>query len=252
MRILVTNDDGVTSNGLLILADALSKKHEVVVVAPESERSATGHAITIHMPIWIKEIELDRGFKVYATTGTPADCVKIGVDVLFKDPDLVISGVNRGPNLGTDIIYSGTVSGALEGSMYGIPSLAVSSADFVNPNYESAVSFVEDFISWFDFKMVPRFVALNVNVPAIPYKDIKGLKFTRQGRRYWEDYFEARVDPFGRTYYWMMGSVVEEDEDLDVDFNAVKEGYVSITPVSVFLTDHDVLKNLKESIRDIT
>ncbi len=252
MRILITNDDGVTAMGLLSLADALSEDHEIVVVAPESERSATGHAITIRMPIWVKEIDIGKRFRVYAATGTPADCVKIGVDVLFKDPDLVISGVNRGPNLGTDIIYSGTVSGALEGSMYGIPSLAVSSADYMNPNYESAVSFVKTFIEKFDFSLIPPFVALNVNVPAIPYEDLKGWKLTKQSRRRWKDYFEARIDPFGRTYYWMMGDLIEEDPDPDADFKAVREGFVSVTPVSVFLTDRDVLRKLKESIKEIT
>ncbi len=248
MRILLTNDDGVTSNGLLTLAKVLSKKHEVCVVAPESERSAVGHAITIHLPIWVKELSICEYAKVYATTGTPADCVKLGIDVFFEDPDLVISGVNRGPNLGTDVIYSGTVSGALEGAMNGIPSIAVSSADYANPNFESAAVFISKFIETFDFSTLPPFTALNVNVPALPYEEIKGWRFTRQSKRRWEDYFEARKDPFGRTYYWMMGSVVEDDDDPDADYRAVKEGYVSITPISVFLTNEDYLAKLKSTM----
>ncbi len=248
MRILITNDDGVTSPGILELARALSKKHEVVIVAPESERSASGHAITIHFPIWVKEVDMDDRFKVYATTGTPADCVKLGIDVLFKDPDLVLSGINRGPNLGSDLIYSGTVSGALEGSLYGIPSIAVSSADYANPNFESAIRFVEEFIERFDLSRIPRYTALNVNVPALSYEKIKGWRITRQSRRRWEDYFEARVDPFGRTYYWMMGHVIEDDPDPLADFRAVREGYVSITPISIFLTVEDLIDELSKLI----
>jgi 5'-nucleotidase len=247
MRILVTNDDGVTSDGILALARRLSKKHEVCVVAPESERSAVGHAITIHVPIWVKELNICDYAKIYSTTGTPADCVKLGVDVLCENPDIIISGINRGPNLGTDVIYSGTVSGALEGAMSGFSAIAVSSADYSNPNYESAAKFVEKFIDDFDFSTIPPFTALNINVPAIDYEEIKGWRFTRQSKRRWEDYFEARVDPFGRTYYWMMGSVIEDDDDPDADYKAVKEGYVSITPVTVFLTNEEYLKYLKST-----
>ncbi len=245
MRILLTNDDGVTSEGLLTLAKYLSREHEVVIVAPESERSAVGHAITIHVPIWVKELKICEHAKVYSITGTPADCVKLGVDVLFREPDVIISGINKGPNLGTDVIYSGTVSGALEGAMSGYPSLAVSSADYQNPLYESAAEFMLEFLKSFDFSSIPPYTALNINVPAIPYERIKGWRFTRQSKRRWEDYFEARVDPFGRTYYWMLGNVIEDDEDPDADYKAVQEGYVSITPVSVFLTNESYLKKLK-------
>ena len=245
MRILLTNDDGVTSEGLLTLAKYLSRKHEVVIVAPESERSAVGHAITIHVPIWVKELKICEHAKVYSTTGTPADCVKLGVDVLFREPDVIISGINKGPNLGTDVIYSGTVSGALEGAMSGYPSLAVSSADYQNPLYESAAEFMLEFLKSFDFSSIPPYTALNINVPAIPYERIKGWRFTRQSKRRWEDYFEARVDPFGRTCYWMLGNVIEDDEDPDADYKAVQERYVSITPVSVFLTNESYLKKLK-------
>ena len=244
MRILITNDDGVTSDGILTLAKRLSKDHEVVVVAPESEKSAVGHAITIHFPIWVKELNICSYAKVFSTTGTPADCVKLGIDELFKDPDLVISGINRGPNLGTDVIYSGTVSGAMEGSMSGYPAIAVSSADYANPNYESAAEFVAEFIEKFDFSSLPPFTTLNINVPALKYEEIKGWKFTRQSKRRWRDFFESRKDPFGRTYYWMMGEVIEDDEDPLADYKAIKQGYVSITPISVFLTNEEYLRKL--------
>ncbi len=246
MKILITNDDGVTSDGILTLAKRLSRDHEVVVVAPESERSAVGHAITIHFPIWVKELNICSYAKVFSTTGTPADCVKLGIDELFKNPDIVISGINRGPNLGTDVIYSGTVSGAMEGSMSGYPAIAVSSVDYANPNYESAAEFTANFIEKFDFSSLPPFTTLNINIPSLEYEKIKGWKFTRQSKRRWRDFFEARKDPFGRTYYWMMGEVIEDDDDPLADYKAVKEGYVSITPISVFLTNEEYLKALLE------
>ncbi len=244
MKILITNDDGVTSDGILTLAKRLSKEHKVVVVAPESEKSAVGHAITIHFPIWVKELNICSYAKVFSTTGTPADCVKLGIDELFKNPDLIISGINRGPNLGTDVIYSGTVSGAMEGSMSGYPAIAVSSADYANPNYESAAEFTAKFIKEFDFSSLPPFTTLNINVPALNYEEIKGWRFTRQSKRRWRDFFESRKDPFGRTYYWMMGEIIEDDDDPLADYKAVKEGYVSITPISVFLTNEDYLEKL--------
>ncbi len=249
MRILITNDDGVTSNGILTLAKRLSRNHEVAIVAPESERSAVGHAITIHFPIWVKELSICDYAKVYSTTGTPADCVKLGIDELFKAPDLVISGVNRGPNLGTDIIYSGTVSGAMEGAMSGYPAIAVSSADYANPNYDSAAEFTARFIERFDFSTLPPFTSLNINVPALSYEKIKGWKFTKQSKRRWKDFFEPRKDPFGRTYYWMMGDVIEDDDDPDVDYKAVKSGYVSITPITVFLTNEKYLDELRSNLK---
>jgi len=251
LRILITNDDGVTSEGILTLAKVLSKKHEVAVVAPESERSAASHAITIHFPIWAKKLSICEYASVYSTTGTPADCVKLGVDVLFPNPDVVVSGINRGPNLGTDVIYSGTVSGALEGTLYGIPSIAVSSADYLNPNYETAARAIYDLLEKFDLSFIPQYTALNINVPSVPYEKLRGWKVTKQSRRRWKDYFEARTDPFGRTYYWMRGEVIEDDEDPNSDYKAVKENYVSVTPISVFITDEAFLNKLKEVLPNL-
>ena len=246
MRILITNDDGVTSEGILTLAKVLSARHEVAVVAPESERSAASHAITIHFPIWVKELSISEYASIYSTTGTPADCVKLGIDVFFPNPDVVISGINRGPNLGTDVLYSGTVSGALEGTLYGIPSMAVSSADYLNPNYETAAKAIYEFLESFDLSLLPHYTALNINVPAVPYEKLRGWKVTRQSRRRWKDYFEARTDPFGRTYYWMKGEVIEDDDDPDADYKAIKDNYISVTPVSIFVTDESFVEKLKK------
>lgn len=244
MRILITNDDGVTSKGLLTLAKVLSKHHNVLVVAPESEQSATGHAITVRMPIWVKKIEVLEDFPVYATTGTPADCVKIGVEVLAKKRvDLVISGINYGHNLGTDVIYSGTVSGALEGALLGIPALAASAPIEKNYDYNQAALFIETFIQNFDFRILGQFTALNINFPS---GIIKGWKATKQSTRRYADRFEARIDPSGNTYYWMYGDIVEDDPSADSDYNAIKQGYVSITPITIFMNNDKVLMSLKE------
>lgn len=243
MKILITNDDGVTSHGLLTLAEVLSKEHEVLVVAPESEQSAMGHAITIRMPLWVKRVALSRVFPVFATTGTPADCVKLGVEVLSNSAvDLVISGINRGFNLGTDIIYSGTVSGALEGVLLGIPSVAVSGPISESFNVEQAAEFVNKFIAEFDFNILPAFCALNINIPE---GKIKGWRAARQSKRRFADRFESRRDPSGKTYYWLYGDVVEDDNDPEADYRVVNQGYASITPISVFLTEESVLKIMR-------
>ncbi|MEJ5228772.1 MAG: 5'/3'-nucleotidase SurE [Pseudothermotoga sp.] len=244
MRILLTNDDGVTSPGLLTLAQVLHKKHDILVVAPESEQSATGHAITVRMPIWVKRIKVVEDFPVYATTGTPADCVKIGVEVISKKRiDLVISGINVGHNLGTDVIYSGTVSGALEGALLGIPSIAVSAPMEKNYDYHDAAFFVERFINDLDFTIFEPYTALNINFPK---GIIKGWKATRQSTRRYADRFEARTDPAGNTYYWMYGDIIEDDSTPDCDYKAIKNGYVSVTPITVFMNSEKVLLKLKE------
>ncbi|QTA38413.1 5'/3'-nucleotidase SurE [Thermosipho ferrireducens] len=247
MKILVTNDDGVTAQGILCLARYLSREHTVTVVAPETEQSAVGHAITIRFPLWLRKLDINEPFEIYAVSGTPADCVKMGMDVVLgSPPDLVVSGVNRGKNLGTDVIYSGTVSGALEGAIAGIPSIAISSSDFKNPMYETAAKFLLKFLKEFDVKTIPRFTALNINVPSVSYEELKGWRLTRQSKRMYEDYFEKRVDPVGRDYYWMMGNVIENDPDPLADYKALKEGYVSVTPISVFMTNEKYLKYLEE------
>ncbi|AEX85138.1 stationary phase survival protein SurE [Marinitoga sp. 1135] len=247
MNILVTNDDGIMAPGIYILKKHLEKKHNVYVVAPDVERSATGHAITIRNPLWAKKIYSNDEFLGYAVNGTPADCVKLGLDAIFKDVkiDMVISGINKGPNLGTDLLYSGTVSGALEGAMNEIPSIAISTSDYQNPNYETAAKFILDFLDKCSLD-IPEFTALNINVPSVEYSELKGFKITRQSRRRYKDYFEARKDPFGNTYYWMLGEIIEDDNEPDSDYYVLKENYVSITPIKSFLTDFEFLNSLKE------
>lgn len=245
----LVNDDGITAPGILCAARFLSQKHNVVVCAPESEQSAVGHGITLRFPLWVRKLDIKESFEMYAVSGTPADCVKIGLDVIYKDkgivPDVVVSGINRGENLGTDVIYSGTVSGALEGAIAGVPSLAVSVADFKDPIYETAALFLLKFLEEFDVKQIPRFTALNINVPSVPYEKIKGWKLTRQSRRRYEDYFEQRVDPYGQKYYWMLGDIIEDDPDPKADYKALAEGYISVTPITIFMTNEELLRELE-------
>jgi len=252
MRILVTNDDGIMSPGISILSKHLKEvADEVIIVAPDVERSATGHAITIRTPLWVKEVSVNNEFFGYAVNGTPADCVKLAIQDIKKGKiDLVISGINKGPNLGTDILYSGTVSGALEGALMGKPSIAISSANKENPDFESAARFIVEFLKVFNMRKLPEFTALNINVPAKPYEKIKGWKITKQSKRRYNDYFEARKDPFGNTYYWMLGEIIEDDPDENSDYMVVKNGYISITPISVFLTDYELFRILKEVERN--
>ncbi len=248
MVILITNDDGIMSEGIITLATKLSEIAEVHVVAPDIERSATGHAITIRNPLWAKEVKFGNQFFGYAVNGTPADCVKLGVQAILKDKkvDLVVSGVNKGANLGTDVMYSGTVSGALEGALMEIPSIAVSSCSNNNPNFLSATKAVIEIINHIKLETFPKFSAINVNVPAIDYDDIKGFKLTHQSKRRFKDFFEARQDPFGNTYYWMIGEIVEDDKDVQADYHAVEQNYVSVTPLTLFHNDPVFMEILKK------
>jgi 5'-nucleotidase len=249
MNILLVNDDGVTAPGILCAARYLSKEHYVIVSAPESEQSAVGHGITLRFPLWARKLDINEPFEMYAVSGTPADCVKIGLDVIYKEkgitPDVVISGINRGENLGTDVVYSGTVSGALEGAIAGIPSIAISVADFKDPLYDTAAKFLVKFLREFDLKLIPKFTALNINVPSIPYEEVKGWKLTRQSKRRYEDYFEKRIDPSGREYYWMLGDIIEDDPDPKADYKALQEGYISVTPITIFMTNEKLLEELE-------
>jgi 5'-nucleotidase len=248
MKILLTNDDGILAEGIRFLKNDLSEEgHDVLVVAPDVERSATGHAITIRTPLWVKKVDLDGTFFGYATSGTPADCVKLGLLELSEGGvDLVVSGINKGANMGTDVLYSGTVSGAMEAAITGYPAIAISSVDFAQPRFETAAQFFVRFLREFDIHRIPPYGALNINVPSIPTPQLLGYRFTRQSKRKFEDYFEGRKDPYGNVYYWLMGGVVENDPDADADYLAVNQGYVSISPLTVFHTDHKLLDQLQK------
>ena len=234
MKFLVTNDDGIHADGLIQLASSLTTLGEVIVVAPDNERSATGHAITMHFPLRVREVKLPGlDINAYAVDGTPADCVKLGIDGLLKErPDFVFAGINRGANLGTDVLYSGTVSAAIEGCIMGVRSAAFSLlfGDSNQMDYSFAGKVATQVAKIMSMQNLSTNTLINVNIPNIPESDIKGMKVTRLGRRRYSDSYEKRVDPRGRTYYWLSGKLIEEEMDPDIDIDATNEGYVSVTP----------------------
>ncbi|MTI81007.1 MAG: 5'/3'-nucleotidase SurE [Firmicutes bacterium] len=246
MRFLVSNDDGIYAEGINALRKALEELGEVTVVAPDRERSATGHGITVTRPLRAKEINYENSTtKGYAVDGTPADCVKLGLEAIMETPpDIVISGINLGPNLGTDVLYSGTVSAAYEGVINGVPAMAVSINTWKNPDFTHAVEFLKEYISEAVKYQIPRGVVLNINIPNGVKP--KGVRLSRLGYRRYIDVFDKRTDPRGRTYFWMAGEPENLDEDdPETDVNAIKEGYISITPIQTDVTHYPFLEEMK-------
>ncbi len=245
--ILVTNDDGIYAPGLFALQQAMSAIGDARVVAPDSERSAAGHAITIADPLRVWEYEKNGGFFGHAVNGTPADCVKIGVKAILKQkPDLVVSGINQGPNTAINVIYSGTVSAATEGTLMGIPSIAFSITTFRKTDFSFAAKFAKYLAEKVLREGLPNGTLLNVNIPSLPPEEIKGVKITRQGRARYEEFFEKRVDPMNRSYYWLSGKKMMLDSDGDVDDVAITDSYIAITPLQFDLTDYKSFDNLKQ------
>lgn len=250
MNILITNDDGIYADGIIELAKSISKIANVYVVAPESQRSATGHAITIHSPIMVHKIDMGENIKSYAISGTPADCVKVGVEALFKEVniDMVLSGINNGPNLGTDVIYSGTVSAAMEGFVQNKPSIAFSLNEFnvskevysqVSKHASKIVNDIKDKLN------ILNDCILNVN---IPNGEVKGTKITRLGERKYENVLEERVSPHGKRYFWIGGKVKELEQENDSDIIVIEEGYITITPVNIDMTNNKKIEILKNEL----
>jgi 5'-nucleotidase len=247
LRIMVANDDGITAPGLRALALALAKEHEVYVMAPDRERSAMGHALTLHRPLTAESHNLHPSIAgAWAVTGTPSDCVKLGVGALMKEPpDIIVSGINRGPNLGTDVLYSGTVSAALEGVINGFPAVAFSLATFTDQGYERAADFAASLVKQLAERTLPPKFLLNVNLPALEGDSYAGVKITKLGVRKYQDVFEHRTDPRGRTFYWLAGEAIESGEDADSDVVAVRANYVSITPIQYDMTYYPMLDPIK-------
>lgn len=251
MKILVSNDDGIAANGIRSLAEALAEEHEVYVIAPDRERSAAGHSLTLHTPLRVEEVEAYHGVKrAWVTTGTPGDCVKIGINAILspnEQPDVVISGINHGPNLGADILYSGTVSCAMEGAMLGVPSIAISLASmrYEYENFNYAAKFAKLLLPKLKEFTFPKKSILNVNIPALEGDDIAGVAITELGRRMFTDNYEKRVDPRGKVYYWMAGELIDEPVDSNTDIAAIKNNKISITPVTYEMTKESVISNLE-------
>ncbi len=245
MVILLSNDDGVYAQGLITLKKALEELGEVFVVAPDREKSAVSHAVTLHRPLRVEKIRE----RVYAVDGTPTDCVILAVNKLLdKRPQLLVSGINQGGNMGDDVTYSGTVSAAMEGTILGIPSIAVSLVVGEYRNYENAARFVKKLVQWMVDSPLPRETFLNVNVPdREEYHHIKGVLWTRQGKRIYSDSIYELVDPRGKRYYWIGGVPLEDvDNGEDTDIIAVNRGYISVTPIHLDLTDYKALDFLRK------
>ncbi len=249
--ILLTNDDGFYAKGIQSLWQELSAVDDVVIIAPDAEQSAVGHAISLSNPLKVQKVEQEGSLVGYMVNGTPADCVKIGITELLEvPPDIVISGVNQGGNLGTCVIYSGTVSAATEAAIMGIPSIAVSLNSFEYSDFSSAGSFVRQFYPLVIKKGLPEGVSLNINVPAVKREDIRGVVVTRQGKSRVIETFDKRVDPRNNVYYWLAGEMKFEEADPGTDCEMVLENYISITPIHFDLTHYkslEVLKNWKIS-----
>lgn len=249
-RILLTNDDGIYSAGIFALYKKLKPLGEVTVVAPDAERSAQGHAITLSVPLRVNEARREGRPFGYAISGTPADCVKIALMYIMKEksPDLIISGINRGPNLGINVLYSGTVSGATEGAILGVPSFAVSLASFKWDKYEAALDFSYRLAKMMLEKKLPVNTLLNVNVPALSKSKIKGIKITRQGlSTFYKEAYDRREDPNKHVYYWLCSYRAEVTGDGLIDAVAVRDGYISITPLHYDMTDYDDLETLSDA-----
>ena len=248
MNILISNDDGIYSKGLYELAREMSRIGRVSVVAPDKEQSAIGHAITMHQPLRCKKIKLqDLDIDAWRVSGTPADCIKIGVETLLPErPQLIVSGINNGENLGTDVIYSGTVSAAIEGSIFNIPSIAVSYAGYNEDAFRAAAEAAADIIGQILEHGSDRDMLLNINIPAIKeLKELKGVKVTRLGVKKYRNNFEERKDPRGNSYYWLAGELIENEIGEDTDIYAVRNGFASITPLQVDLTGYNAINRLK-------
>ncbi len=253
MRILVTNDDGVQADGLFALVQALSEVAEVTVVAPERQRSAAGHAITLHKPLRLTATALRDGFPAFASNGTPSDCATLGIlEAMGGDVDLVVSGINHGPNLGWDVHYSGTVSAAFEAAIIGTPSLAVSVASWDKDiHWTPVANFAATLAQWLTSHPLPPHTILNVNAPNLPSSQLQGIAITTQGRRQYVDRVEKRTDPVGRPYYWLGGSLAEEAAGAEAgsDVRAVTDGKISVTPIHLDLTAYALLPSLTDAVK---
>jgi 5'-nucleotidase len=247
MKILLTNDDGVYSEGLRILWEYLKKLGDVSVVVPENEKSAVAHAINLFTPLKIRRIKMEHEFNTYVVNGTPVDCVKIGVNsILKKKPDLLVSGINPCANLGMDVLYSGTVSAAAEGAILGIPSISVSIDGCRNFHFDTAAAAAVKIIQKMKNIPFPKDTILNVNVPNMPAAEIKGVRLTYQSEARFQEEYEERKDPRGGSYFWLKGVFREVDGEKESDVATVKKGFISVTPLHLNLTDRSFLSDLKK------
>ncbi|HNQ65619.1 MAG TPA: 5'/3'-nucleotidase SurE [Smithella sp.] len=250
MRFLLTNDDGIYAKGLSALYKELSKEADCLIVAPETEQSAVGHAITISRPLMVRRATKNNQFLGYAVCGTPADCVKLGIKELSDHPvDLVVSGINRGGNAGINVLYSGTVSAATEAAIMGFPSMAVSLDTHKEADFTFAAKFARKMTRMIlNHREQLLGSAINVNVPCLPQGKIKGVVVVRQAQTNIVEYFEKRTDPRENTYYWFAGESSSATRQKDTDVGALTSGFITVTPIHFDLTRHDLLDQLKDAL----
>ena len=258
LNLLISNDDGIFAQGVRTLANTLAAAgHQVTVVCPDRERSATGHGLTLHHPIRAERIYdvFDDSVIAWSCSGTPSDCVKFALSAVVKSrPDFVLAGINHGSNLGTDILYSGTVSAAMEGLLDGIPSIALSLASFSETIFQPAANFACELVAKLSQSPLPQATLLNVNVPPVGEDAIAGVLLTRQGLRRYLENFEKRQDPRGKNYYWLAGEVIQEIEqpdhthlsaDIPTDVQGIQKNYITLTPLQYNLTDVEAFHHLQ-------
>ena len=248
LLILITNDDGYNSKGIKALINAVKNLGKILIVAPDSPQSGMGHAISVNKPIRCYKTNFFDSVEAYCCTGTPVDCIKMGLYLLKdKKPDLILSGINHGSNVSTNILYSGTMSAAVEGALSGIPSVGYSLTDY---SEDADFQYSEKIVQIISKKVIKeglkKGTCLNVNIPNIKENQIKGIKVCRQGRAFWDDTFDHRKDPLGKDYYWLTGSFSSKEQALDTDINYLENNYVTIVPTQFDMTCHDSVDELKK------
>ncbi len=246
--IFITNDDGITSKGLRSLVEAAEEFGEVVIIAPDKPQSAMGHAITISNPLRLHPSIVFPNHKAFSCSGTPVDCVKLGIyEVMHRKPDILLSGINHGENTSSNVLYSGTMSAAVEGAMENIPSVGFSLKDFDSEaDFSATIVVAKKIIKEVLSKKLPDHVCLNVNIPKGSIENIKGIKICKQAHAFWEDRFDKRDDQFGRPYYWLTGDFECQSNDEDSDLHAMDNGYVSVVPTHFDLTAYSAMETLKK------
>ncbi|MEM6395649.1 MAG: 5'/3'-nucleotidase SurE [Bacteroidota bacterium] len=246
--ILVTNDDGITAGGIAALVEAAVPLGDLIIIAPDSPQSAMGHALTLNMPVFVKESQAFPDFEAYECSGTPVDCVKLAKSIILdgRTPDLCVSGINHGSNAAINILYSGTLSAAMEASIEGIPSVGFSLLDYsADADFTASKAIAAQLIKDVLEQGMPDGHLYNVNIPKLPLNEIKGIKPCRQAEAYWTEEYASGQDPRGRKYYWLTGRFVNEDDRPDTDVAALEAGYVSLVPSSHKLTNEKALSRLQ-------
>lgn len=247
--ILITNDDGVTAPGIRHLVDAVKDLGKIVVVAPDKPQSGMGHAITIGSPLRMNKVDIFKGVEAWQTSGTPVDCVKLAVDkILHQKPDICLSGINHGANHSINVLYSGTMSAAMEACIESIPSIGFSLLDYkMEANFNASRFYVKKIVQSVLATNADKHLLLNVNIPSVPKKEIRGIKVCRQAYAKYDEDFDERTDPQGKKYYWLTGEFVNFDKNNDTDVWALQNKYISVVPVQFDLTNYTLKQHLENT-----